>query len=81
MTPGPPDNRPGGGRRANGEPSGLVAAEHSGWTLQSKLFLLQAGEGIANLPAENAFTVIPFRLVKIRIERYVVAGLTAGSSK
>lgn len=53
-------------------------------TLPYELFKLQAGEGIANFPGEAAFallTVLPFILVYTRIERYVVAGLTAGSSK
>jgi ABC-type glycerol-3-phosphate transport system permease component len=53
-------------------------------TLPFELFKLQAGEGIANFPGEAAFaliTVLPFILVYTRIERYVVAGLTAGSSK
>jgi ABC-type glycerol-3-phosphate transport system permease component len=53
-------------------------------TLPFELFKLQAGEGIANFPGEAAFaliSVLPFILVYTRIERYVVAGLTAGSSK
>ncbi len=53
-------------------------------TLPFELFMLQAGEGVANFPGEAAFaliTVLPFILVYTRIERYVVAGLTAGSSK
>jgi len=53
-------------------------------TLPFELFKLQAGEGIANFPGEAAFallTVLPFILVYTRIERYVVAGLTAGSTK
>ena len=53
-------------------------------TLPFELFMLQAGEGVANFPGEAAFaliTVLPFVLVYTRIERYVVAGLTAGSSK
>ena len=53
-------------------------------TLPFELFMLQAGEGIANFPGEAAFaliTVLPFILVYTRIERYVVAGITAGSSK
>jgi ABC-type glycerol-3-phosphate transport system permease component len=53
-------------------------------TLPFELFKLQAGEGIANFPGEAAFaliTVLPFILVYTRIERYVVAGITAGSSK
>ena len=53
-------------------------------TLPFELFKLQSGEGIANFPGEAAFallTVLPFILVYTRIERYVVAGLTAGSTK
>jgi ABC-type glycerol-3-phosphate transport system permease component len=53
-------------------------------TLPFELFMLQTGEGVANFPGEAAFaliTVLPFILVYTRIERYVVAGLTAGSSK
>ena len=53
-------------------------------TLPFALFKLGQSEGISNFPAEAAFailTVIPFILVYTRIERYVVAGLTAGSSK
>jgi ABC-type glycerol-3-phosphate transport system permease component len=53
-------------------------------TLPFELFMLQAGEGVANFPGEAAFalmSVLPFILVYTRIEKYVVAGLTAGSSK
>jgi ABC-type glycerol-3-phosphate transport system permease component len=53
-------------------------------TLPFELFKLQSGEGIANFPGEAAFaliTILPFILVYTRIERYVIAGITAGSSK
>ncbi len=53
-------------------------------TLPFALFKLGQSEGLTNFPAEAAFaiiTVLPFILVYTRIERYVVAGLTAGSSK
>lgn len=53
-------------------------------TLPFELFMLQSGEGVANFPGEAAFallTVLPFILIYTRIERYVVAGLTSGSSK
>lgn len=53
-------------------------------TLPFALFKLGQSEGLSNFPAEAAFaiiTVLPFILIYTRIERYVVAGLTAGSSK
>lgn len=53
-------------------------------TLPFALFKLGQSEGISNFPVEAAFaiiTVLPFILVYTRIERYVVAGLTSGSSK
>jgi len=53
-------------------------------TLPFELYLMQGIEGIANFPGEAAFTILtilPFVLVYTRIERYVVAGLTTGSSK
>ena len=53
-------------------------------TLPFALFKLGQSEGLSNFPAEAAFaiiTVIPFVFVYTRIERYVVAGLTSGSSK
>jgi ABC-type glycerol-3-phosphate transport system permease component len=53
-------------------------------TLPFELFMLQTGQGIANFPAEAAFallTVLPFLILYNRIERYMVAGLVAGSSK
>ena len=53
-------------------------------TLPYELFLLQDGTGLANYPAEAAFallTLVPFLLVYLRIERYVVSGITAGAVK
>ena len=53
-------------------------------TLPFELYLMQGIEGIANFPGEAAFTILtilPFVLVYTRIERYVVAGLTTGSTK
>jgi ABC-type glycerol-3-phosphate transport system permease component len=51
-------------------------------TLPYALYLM--GQGGVDFPSSAAFallTVIPFVLVYTRIERYVVAGLTAGSTK
>jgi ABC-type glycerol-3-phosphate transport system permease component len=53
-------------------------------TLPFELYLMQGIEGLANFPAEAAFTmltVLPFILVYTRVERYVVAGLVSGSGK
>jgi len=53
-------------------------------TLPFELYLMQGIEGIANFPAEAAFTlltVLPFILVYTRVEKYVVAGLVTGSGK
>jgi multiple sugar transport system permease protein len=53
-------------------------------TLPFELYLMQGIEGIANFPAEAAFTlltVLPFVLVYTRVEKYVVAGLVTGSGK
>jgi ABC-type glycerol-3-phosphate transport system permease component len=53
-------------------------------TLPFELFKLQTGQGIANFPGEAAFallTVVPFLILYNRIERYMVAGLVAGSDK
>jgi multiple sugar transport system permease protein len=53
-------------------------------TLPYELYLMQGIEGIANFPAEAAFTlltVLPFILVYTRVEKYVVAGLVTGSGK
>lgn len=52
-------------------------------TLPFALYSLQS-EGLANLPMESAFalmTILPLILVYLWIERYVVAGITAGSVK
>jgi multiple sugar transport system permease protein len=53
-------------------------------TLPFELYLMQGIEGLANFPAEAAFTlltVLPFVLVYTRVEKYVVAGLVSGSGK
>lgn len=53
-------------------------------TLPYELFLMGGIQGLRDFPAEAAFallTVIPFILVYMRIERYVVAGITTGSAK
>ena len=53
-------------------------------TLPYELFLITTGTGLANNPGEAAFailTLIPFVFVYLRIERYVVGGITAGSMK
>ena len=53
-------------------------------TLPYELFLLTTGTGLANNPGEAAFailTLIPFILVYLRIEKYVVGGITAGAMK
>jgi ABC-type glycerol-3-phosphate transport system permease component len=53
-------------------------------TLPYELWLLQDSTGFANNPAMAAFaiiTLIPFIFVYLRIERYVVGGITAGSSR
>lgn len=53
-------------------------------TLPYELWLLQDSVGFANNPAMAAFaiiTLIPFIFVYLRIERYVVGGITAGSSR
>jgi ABC-type glycerol-3-phosphate transport system permease component len=52
-------------------------------TLPFALYSLQS-EGLANLPMESAFallTILPLILVYLRIERYVVQGITSGSVK
>jgi multiple sugar transport system permease protein len=52
-------------------------------TLPFALYSLQS-EGLANLPMETAFallTILPLILVYLRIERYVVEGITSGSVK
>jgi multiple sugar transport system permease protein len=53
-------------------------------TLPYELYLMQGVSGIANFPAQAAFTiltVLPFILVYTRVEKYVVAGLVSGSGK
>ena len=53
-------------------------------TLPYELFLMQGIQGIQNYPAEAAFTmltILPFVLVYLRIERYIVSGITTGSVK
>lgn len=53
-------------------------------TLPYELWLLQDSVGFANNPAMAAFaiiTLIPFIFVYLRIERYVVGGITAGATK
>ena len=53
-------------------------------TLPYELYLMQGVAGIANFPAEAAFTiltVLPFILIYTRVEKYVVAGLVSGSGK
>ena len=53
-------------------------------TLPSELYSLEGTEGIPDYPTQAALallTVIPFILVYMRIEKYVVQGITAGSGK
>jgi ABC-type glycerol-3-phosphate transport system permease component len=53
-------------------------------TLPYELFLMQDGTGLANYPGEAAFallTLVPFLLVYLRIERFVVSGITSGAIK
>ena len=53
-------------------------------TLPYELFLMGGIQGLRDFPGEAAFallTVLPFILVYMRIERYVVAGVTTGSAK
>ena len=53
-------------------------------TLPYELFLITTGTGLANNPGQAAFailTLLPFVFVYLRIEKYIVSGLTAGSSK
>ncbi len=64
----------------------LVLTNASGArTLAYELYHTQGGiESIPNYPGSAAFallTIVPFLLVYMRIERYVVAGITAGSGK
>jgi multiple sugar transport system permease protein len=60
----------------------MTSAENR--TLPFELFSLEGTEGIPDYPTQAALallTVIPFILVYMRIERYVVQGITAGSGK
>jgi multiple sugar transport system permease protein len=53
-------------------------------TLPYELFLMQDATGLANYPGEAAFallTLLPFLFVYLRIERYVVSGITSGAVK
>jgi ABC-type glycerol-3-phosphate transport system permease component len=53
-------------------------------TLPYELFLMGGIQGLRDFPAEAAFallTVLPFILVYMRIERYVVSGITTGSAR
>lgn len=53
-------------------------------TLPYELFLMQDSTGFANNPGMAAFailTLVPFILIYLRIERYVVGGITAGATK
>jgi multiple sugar transport system permease protein len=53
-------------------------------TLPSELYSMQGLEGIPNYPAQAALaliTVLPFVLIYMRIEKYVVSGITSGSGK
>jgi ABC-type glycerol-3-phosphate transport system permease component len=63
----------------------VLTTEPSTRTLPYELYLSQGGtQGIPNFPQVAAFallTIVPFILVYMRIERYVVQGITAGSVK
>lgn len=53
-------------------------------TLPYELFLITTGTGLANNPGQAAFailTLLPFVFVYLRIESYIVSGLTSGSGK
>ncbi len=53
-------------------------------TLPYELFLITTGTGLANNPGQAAFailTLLPFVFVYLRIEKYIVSGLTSGSGK
>jgi ABC-type glycerol-3-phosphate transport system permease component len=53
-------------------------------TLPYELFLMTQTTGFQDNPGQAAFaimTIIPFILVYLRIERYVVSGLTSGAMK
>jgi multiple sugar transport system permease protein len=62
----------------------VLMTSASNRTLPFELYSYQGAEGIPNYPAQAALaliTVIPFVLVYMRIEKYVVSGITAGSGK
>lgn len=53
-------------------------------TLPYELFLLTTGTGLTNNPGQAAFailTLVPFIFIYLRIERYIVSGLTTGALK
>lgn len=53
-------------------------------TLPYELFLITTGTGLANNPGQAAFamlTLLPFIVLYLRIEKYIVSGLTSGSIK
>jgi multiple sugar transport system permease protein len=53
-------------------------------TLPYELFAMEGTEGIPNYPAQAALallTIVPFVLVYMRLERYVVSGITSGTGK
>jgi ABC-type glycerol-3-phosphate transport system permease component len=53
-------------------------------TLPSELYLLSSNLGVPDFPIESAFallTVLPLILVYLRLEKYVVGGITSGSVK
>ena len=53
-------------------------------TLPYELFLITTGTGLRDNPGEAAFailTLVPFVFVYLRIERYIVSGLTTGALK
>jgi len=53
-------------------------------TLPYELFLITTGTGLANNPGQAAFamlTLLPFIFLYMRIEKYIVSGLTTGAVK
>jgi len=53
-------------------------------TLPYELFLITTGTGLANNPGQAAFallTLLPFIFLYLRIEKYIVSGLTTGAVK
>jgi multiple sugar transport system permease protein len=61
----------------------LITSE-SNRTLPYELFAMEGTEGIPNYPAQAALaliTIVPFILVYMRLEKYVVSGITSGSGK